>query len=146
MSQVGSSWQIDDLVAEVLEALQVGASGDGKRIDGRALAVKASPIRGNSSRLVVGMAALPPDFSTLSHSHEAEEVAFAISGSGWVEIDGVPYPLRQGTVLVTPSGAVHITHADSGHDPLVLFWLYAPPGSEARWIDPERHQTSGHAG
>src|SRR5438552_3598241 len=76
------SWQLDDLAAEILGALASGGSGDGKVIDGRALAVKASPMRENSSKITVGTAALPPDFSTRPHSHDAEEVAIFLSGSG----------------------------------------------------------------
>jgi quercetin dioxygenase-like cupin family protein len=139
------SWQLDELAAEILDALRSGGSGDGKVIDGRALAVKASPMRENSSKITVGTAALPPGFSTLPHSHDAEEVAIFLSGSGRVEIDGVPHPVRQGTVLLTPSGAGHVTISDPGA-PLVVLWFYAPPGSEARWLEPDRHPTAGHAG
>jgi hypothetical protein len=75
-------WQLDDLKDEILEALEQGAAGDGKLIDGRALAVKASPARANSTHLVVGTAALPPSFKTLPHSHEADEIAvFLFLGS-----------------------------------------------------------------
>ena len=67
------SWQLDELAGEILEALRSGGSGDGKVIDGRALAVKASPMRENSTKITVGTAALPPGFSTRPHSHDAEE-------------------------------------------------------------------------
>ena len=140
------SWQLDELIAEALAGLEHGEAGDAKRIDGRALAVKASPIKGNSEHIVTGMAALPPGFSTRSHSHSAEEVAVFLRGSGRVDIDGVTHPVSAGTILLTPSDLVHVTHSDSGDEPLVVLWFYAPPGSEARWVEPERHATSGHAG
>ena len=92
------------------------------------------------------MAALPPGFTTRAHSHAAEEVAVFLRGSGRVEIDGVPHRVEAGTVLVTPSDLVHVTHSDPGGEPLVVLWFYAPPGSEARWVEPERHETAGHAG
>jgi len=140
------NWSLDSLSSEITSALSSGEFGDGKLIDGRALAVKASPMKANSSKIVVGTAALPPGFSTPSHSHEAEEVALFLSGSGSVDIDGVAYPVTAGTVLLTPSNTVHITHSNPGDEPLVVLWLYAPPGSEARWVEPDKHETSGHAG
>ena len=144
--QTAPSWQLDELVAGILKTLSAGDSGEGKLIDGRALAVKASPALGNSTRIVYGLAALPPGFHTRPHSHEAEEIAVVLSGAGSVEIDGVMHPLRKSTILLTPSGVGHVTHSDPGDDPLVILWFYAPPGSEVRWIDPDKHRTDGHAG
>lgn len=140
------SWTLDELVAEALDGLASGEAGDAKRIDGRALAVKASPMKGNSEYIVTGVAALPPDFSTRAHSHAAEEVALVLRGSGRIVIDDVVHPVAEGTLLVTPADTVHVTHSDPGADPLVVLWFYAPPGSEARWVEPERHDTAGHAG
>lgn len=130
-----AQWQLDDLRAEISEALSTGASGDARLIEGRAIAVKASPFRANSTRIVVGTSALPPGFVTTPHSHEAEEVAVFLSGSGTVEIDGVANRVAAGTVLLTPSNAVHVTYSDPGSTPLVALWFYAPPGSEARWLE-----------
>lgn len=140
------SWTTAELTAEILSALEEGESGDAKRIDGRALAVKASPLKGNSEHIVTGMAALPPGFSTRAHSHSAEEIAVVLQGSGVVDIDGVGHPIETGTLLVTPADLVHVTHNGSDSEPLVVLWFYAPPGSEARWVEPEKHETAGHAG
>ena len=145
-SPFAPSWTIDELTAEVLAGLESGEAGDAKRIDGRALAVKASPMKGKSEYIVTGMAALPPGFTTKAHSHSAEEIAVFLRGSGSVDIDGVRHPVSAGTVLVTPSDLVHVTHSDPGTEPLVVLWFYAPPGSEARWVEPEKHETAGHAG
>ena len=139
------SWTMAELTAEILAGLADGESGDARLIDGRALAVKASPMKGNSEHIVTGVAALPPGFSTRAHSHSAEEVAVVLQGSGSVDIDGVLHPIETGTVLVTPADLVHVTHNGSDADPLVVLWFYAPPGSEARWVDPEKHETAGHA-
>jgi quercetin dioxygenase-like cupin family protein len=139
------NWSLDELIAEGLAGLATGESGDAKRIDGRALAVKASPMRSNSTHIVVGTATLPPGFSTRPHSHSAEEVAVVLRGSGWVDIDGAPHRITQGTLLVTPADLVHVTHSDPGEEPLVVLWFYAPPGAEARWVEPEKHETAGHA-
>jgi gentisate 1,2-dioxygenase len=140
------SWQIDELIAEATAALESGEHGDAKRIDGRALSVKASPMKGNSQHIATGMAVVPPGLATRAHSHSAEEIAVFLRGSGRVDIDGVAHPVSAGTVLVTPSDLVHVTFADPGDEPLVVLWFYAPPGSEARWVEPERHETAGHAG
>ena len=140
------SWQLEELIKEILKTLSSGDTGDGKMVDGRALAVKASPERGNSTRIVFGLAALPPGFQTRPHSHEAEEIAVVLSGAGSVEIDGVMHPVRKSTILLTPSGAGHITHSDPGDEPLLILWFYAPPGSELRWIEPDKHRTDGYAG
>jgi len=128
-------WRLEELKAEITEALRTGGSGDGRLIEGRAIAVKASPFRENSARIVVGTSALPPGFVTTPHSHEAEEVAVFLSGSGTVEIDGVPNRVAAGTVLLTPSNSVHVSYSDPGTTPLVALWFYAPPGSEARWLE-----------
>ena len=139
------SWSLDALMAEALAGLELGESGDAKRIDGRALAVKASPLKGNSEHITCGVAALPPGFSTRAPSHSAEEIAVVLRGSGRGTIDDVDPRIQAGTVLVTPSDLVHVTHADPGVEPLIVLWFYAPPGSEARWLEPERHETAGHA-
>ena len=144
---MAATWTLDDLVAEGLAALASGtSSGDAKVIDGRVLAVKASPAKGSSVHITMGTATLPPGFSTRPHSHSAEEVAIVLRGSGRVDIDGVGHPVSQGSILLTPSDLVHVTHSDPGDEPLVILWFYAPPGAEARWIQPERHDTAGHAG
>ena len=129
-----TSMSFDSLKQEALRALAEGGYGDGRVFDGRVIAVKTTPAKGNGSAIAVGTAALPAGYRTPPHSHPAEEVAVFLSGRGGVDIDGVVYPVEEGTVLVTPSDSVHATFADEGA-PLVILWFYAPPGSEARWLD-----------
>lgn len=129
-----TSMRFDELTNEALRALEEGGYGDGKMFDGRVIAVKTTPVKGNGSALVVGTAALPAGYETPPHSHEAEEVAIIISGKGGVEIDGEIFPVSEGTVLVTPSNSVHKTFSDED-SPLVVLWVYGPPGSESRWLD-----------
>ena len=124
-------WMVSDPAGEIERALAEGGAGDGRLVEGRATAVKASPGKGNTSRIVMGTSCLPPNFSTVTHSHEAEEVSVVLSGGGWVDIDGTPNPLERGMVLFAPSNLPHRTH--SGPDGLTVLWFYAPPGSEARW-------------
>ncbi|HYM84404.1 MAG TPA: cupin domain-containing protein [Candidatus Dormibacteraeota bacterium] len=138
------TWDLAALQTQALAALRAGGQDDAKLIDGRILAVKASPMLGNSSQIVVGTACLPPGFATRAHSHEAEEVSMILAGSGRIEIDGVAHPVSAGTIVLTPANAVHVTHSE-GSEPLVVLWFYAPPGSEARWVEPDKHETAGHA-
>jgi quercetin dioxygenase-like cupin family protein len=128
-----TSMSIGELKDEALRALAEGGFGDGRVHDGRVVAVKTTPLKGNGSAIVVGTAALPPGYRTPPHSHAAEEVAVFISGSGGVDIDGEVYPVVEGTVLVTPADSIHTTFADES-GPLVVLWFYAPPGSEDRWL------------
>lgn len=129
-----TSMTFEGLKSEVLRALDEGGYGDGRMFDGRVISVKTTPAKGNASAIAVGAAALPAGYTTPPHSHVSEEVAVFLSGSGGVDIDGVVYPVEEGTVLVTPSNSVHTTFADE-NGPLVVLWFYAPPGSEARWLE-----------
>ena len=122
-----------DLKTEILRALEEKGFGDGIMHDGRVIAVKTSPAKDNGSAIVVGTAALPPGYTTPTHSHASEEVAVFLSGSGGVDIDGEVFPVKEGTVLVTPANSTHTTFSDDS-GPLIVLWFYAPPGSEARWL------------
>ena len=130
-----TGWLLTDLSDEIERALAEGGAGDGSLVEGRAIAVKASPERGNSSKIVMGTSCLPPHFSTVPHSHEAEEVTVVLSGGGWMDIGGTPHTLQPGGIILAPSNLPHQTH--SGPDGLTVLWFYAPPGSEARWLDAE---------
>ncbi len=82
--------------------------------DGRVVAVKTTPARDNASAIAIGTAALPAGYTTPPHSYPAEEVAVFLSGRGGVGIDGVVYPVEEGTVLVIPAASVHTTFVDEG--------------------------------
>lgn len=128
-----TSMTFDSLRDEALRALAEDGYGDGVAHDGRIVAVKTTPLKGNGSAIVVGTAALPAGYRTPPHTHEAEEVAVCLSGTGGVDIDGTVFPMEPGTVLVTPSNSLHATFSDDA-EPLVVLWFYAPPGSEGRWL------------
>lgn len=135
-SLVGAGlWHTKALAEEVTVALNTGGRfADGVTVDGRAIAVKASPLLGNATNLAIGTAALPAGYSSPAHTHQAEEVALIVSGSGIVEIAGRPHRVEAGSLLLTPANAPHTTHADAGSEGLVIIWIYAPAGSEARWL------------
>lgn len=127
-------WNHADLVARGLEALEQGGVPGAPLVEGRVMSVKATPVNGTSSKMAIGVSVLPAGFSTPEHDHEAEELATVISGTGVITIDGVDYPVKPGDAVLTPSRSRHVTTA--GPDaPLVVFWTYAPAGSEQRWLD-----------
>jgi mannose-6-phosphate isomerase-like protein (cupin superfamily) len=82
----------------------------------------------------MGISVLPAGYATPSHHHEAEEVATVLSGRGAIVIDGVEFPVAAGSVVLTPSMSEHVTVA-SPDGPLVVWWVYAPAGSEQRWLE-----------
>lgn len=126
-------WQHDEIVAAGLKALEDGGHDGAPVIDGRVLSVKATPVNSTSKSMAIGMAVLPAGYSTPPHDHEAEELATVLSGSGTITIDGVAHPVRAGTVVLTPSRSHHVTTAGP-EAPLVVWWTYAPAGSEDRWL------------
>ena len=127
-------WNHQELVAQGLQMLADGGDDRSALIEGRILSVKATPENGSSSKMAVGMAVLLADYEVPAHHHEAEELATILSGSGAIIIDGVEHPVSAGDVVLTPSNSVHITKSGP-EGPMVVFWTYAPAGSENRWLE-----------
>jgi quercetin dioxygenase-like cupin family protein len=126
-------WNHQDIVAEGLAALAAGGVPGAPMIEGRIMGVRGTPENGKTSRMAVGLSVLPPGFATPSHHHVAEELATVLSGHGTIVIDGTPYPVGPGSVVLTPSESEHVTVA-SPEEPMVVWWVYAPAGSEQRWL------------
>lgn len=132
-----SRFVVRNLDALAQSALDVLASGVGTDdfpiIQGRVLAVQASPDLKSSEDMAWGVAALPAELSAPEHRHRAEEFAMILRGSGSITIAGEVIPVAEGSVVVTPPYLPHMTTA--GPDgPLVVYWVYGPAGSEARWL------------
>ncbi|MDH3248671.1 MAG: cupin domain-containing protein [Acidimicrobiia bacterium] len=133
---------MNEFVVENLQALAHGAlavleSGVGTDefplIEGRVLAVQASPELGSSDDMAWGISALPSGYSVPEHTHRAEEFAMIVRGSGTITIDDREIPVSEGSVVVTPPHRPHLTTA--GQDgPMVVYWVYGPAGSENRWL------------
>lgn len=126
-------WQHAELVDAGLDALRRGGVDGDPLIEGRVLSVKATPENNTSSKMAVGVAVLPAGFATQPHDHEAEELATVLSGRGKMIIDGIEYEVEEGSIVLVPSGLEHVTTA-SDDGPLVVWWAYAPAGSEKRWL------------
>lgn len=135
-----SKYVVRDLQALADGALAVLESGQGTDefplLEGRVLAVQASPELESSEDMAWGIAALPAGFSVPEHTHRAEEFAMILRGSGSITIEDEEIPVREGSVVVTPPHLRHLTTA--GPDgPMVVYWVYGPAGSESRWLERE---------
>lgn len=124
---------LNTLAEEGLSALAAGGNSRFPLIGGRILSVQATPEQETSSDMALGVAVLPPGFSTPDHTHRAEEIAIILRGSGVITIEDEQIEVSEGSVVVTPPHLNHVTTA-SADGPLVVFWVYAPAGSETRWL------------
>lgn len=83
-----------------------------------------------SSHLVAGVTVFEPGEQCAPHNHpESEEFNVVLKGSG-VALDvtaGTEIPFKERDWIFIPKGHVHI-HRNTGNEPLMLLWCYAPPG------------------
>jgi quercetin dioxygenase-like cupin family protein len=71
----------------------------------------------------------PGDKVWPAHSHpNGEEVIYIIQGSGRVLVDGEVAPVKTGTTVLFPRGAVHMLH-NTGREPMKVVCFFAPPTS-----------------
>ena len=127
---------IDAMVNEAVAALEAGGTEQHPLIDGRVVAVFATPDDSTWARMAMGISVLPPGYSTPAHQHPAEEFATIVRGTGSITIDGEVVPVGPGDLVVTPPDSVHVT-TSSPDDQLVIHWSYGPAGSEQRWLQAE---------
>ncbi|MHB8397400.1 MAG: cupin domain-containing protein [Candidatus Limnocylindrales bacterium] len=135
-------WSLEDLRREMLDALEQGGHPQGRLVEGRIVAVLATPAAGSATELAFGFSAIPSGKRTEPHSHAAEEIAFVLSGSGTVQINDESFDVNGGSVLLTPSWSVHQTTV-TGREPMLSLWVYAPAGSEGRWLPPSEPIRNG---
>ena len=126
-------WSSDAFADEAVQALQQHGHLTGRFLNGRVVGVLRSPHIDNATYVAVGFSTIPPGLSTEAHHHVAEEIAYVVSGTGFVEIGDETFTLAPGSVIFTPSEALHRTTA-TGTVPLVSAWVYSPAGSETRWL------------
>ncbi len=84
-----------------------------------------------SEDMAWGVSALPRSYSTPEYTHRAEEFALIMRGEGTMTIDDVEIDVEPGSVVATPPHARHVTRSGPV-EPLVVFWVYGPAGSESR--------------
>jgi len=126
-------FNLEEMKLEMTEALKNGSHPRGRLLNGRIVVVLATPDNGTAKDLAIGLSAIPPGLSTEEHSHPAEEIATVLAGEGIVYIDDVPFPVTAGSVIYTPSNARHRTIV-TGDETYLSWWMYAPAGSESRWL------------
>lgn len=127
------SWTMASLREQLEADLIAPTPSLGQWIDGRLVGVLASPELKSASQLALGVSALPQGLRVPVHQHVAEEIAVVLGGEGEIVIGDEVHHVKEGDVILTPSGAPHYTAA--GNDqPLLVMWTYAPPGSERRWL------------
>jgi len=124
---------LDDMVEEAAAALEAGGTARFPLIEGRIVAVFATPDDSTSARMAMGISVLPAGYSTPAHHHPAEEFAMIVRGTGSITIDGEVIPVGPGDLVVTPPDSEHIT-TSSADSQLVVYWSYGPAGSEQRWL------------
>jgi quercetin dioxygenase-like cupin family protein len=68
----------------------------------------------------------PGDKVRPAHSHpHGEEVIYIIRGAGRVMVDGEVTPVKAGSVVLFPRGAVHMLH-NTGADEMKVVCFFAP--------------------
>jgi quercetin dioxygenase-like cupin family protein len=88
--------------------------GEGESLMGGNLIVKVSPKSGSKS-IMVGMQRMPPKFQIPEHTHRQDEVVLVYRGSGTARLDGVSYPVTEGSIVFVPPGAWHgFTASETG--------------------------------
>jgi mannose-6-phosphate isomerase-like protein (cupin superfamily) len=87
----------------------------------------------------VGVAELPPGISGdfRPHRHEQAEVYYVLSGEGIVTISGVEHPVRPGTAVFIPGGALHGAVNTGAHLLRLLYVFPAASFDEVRYEFPE---------
>ncbi len=97
-------------------------------LPGRSLRWLVTPERTNAERLSVCMIRVPPGESVRpAHCHpNGEEAIHIIHGSGRVLVDGETAPVREGSTVLFPQGAVHMLQ-NTGPEEMKVICFFAPP-------------------
>jgi quercetin dioxygenase-like cupin family protein len=74
--------------------------------------------------LSAGLAEVPPGGSLQPHRHAEPELYFVVAGSGRLELDGEPRPLRAGDAVFIPGNALHGVRC-TGDETLRFFYAFA---------------------
>jgi quercetin dioxygenase-like cupin family protein len=91
--------------------------------------IKVDPSRG-SNNIALGTQQVPKRAGIRVHQHqEADEVLFALEGTGFGILGDRRIPIEKGSAIYIPRGVWHgVKNPDSE---LLLLWVVAPPGLEA---------------
>jgi putative monooxygenase len=86
--------------------------------------VSEHTVGGNSSAL--GYSVFRPGTSTADLSHQVEELAYIVSGSGVIRLEDEDVPVAAGQALYVPARVWH-TVVNPGHDDLVMVFAFPSP-------------------
>ena len=86
--------------------------------------VTGARVGGNASSL--GYSVFTPDTVLTPVKHEAEEVAYVVSGSGELRLDDGVVPVRAGDAMHIPAGVWHAV-ANTGDEDVVMVFGFAHP-------------------
>lgn len=81
-------------------------------------------LTGNTASL--GYSVFTPGCVTGMVAHETEEVAYVLSGSGELRLDGEPVPFRAGQGLHVPAGIWHAV-ANTGDEDVIMVFGFPHP-------------------
>jgi quercetin dioxygenase-like cupin family protein len=81
-------------------------------------------LQGNSASL--GYSVFTPGCVTAMVSHETEEVAYVLSGSGELRLDGESVPFAAGQGLFVPAGTWHAV-ANTGEEDVIMVFGFPHP-------------------
>jgi mannose-6-phosphate isomerase-like protein (cupin superfamily) len=87
-----------------------------------------------SSGLTLGIARVPGGGNLAAHRHEHAEVYLVLDGTGVVTIDGEPSPVRQGTGVFIPGGAIHSVRSTGPTDLRFAYVFAADSFSDVTYV------------
>ena len=86
--------------------------------------VTTGRVEGNTASL--GYSVFTPGTVLPPVKHETEEVAYVVSGSGELRLDGEAQPFREGDALHIPAGVWHAVANTGGEDVVMVFGFPHP--------------------
>lgn len=101
---------------------------EAKDVPGRTLRWLFSPDDGKAKHCSMNVVEIGPHETVRpAHAHpNAEEIIYAVSGSGKVYVDGAVDDLPEGAAVLFPAGSVHMVR-NPNPEPLKLTCFFAPP-------------------
>ena len=105
-----------------------------KQINERRIKVLASPTSSiKRQQFSVGMSLIEPGKIHEEHKHDGnEELIVVMGGEGMAKIAGQEFAVGYGSVIAIDPGDYH-GFVNTGHQPLILLWIYDPPGAESKF-------------
>jgi quercetin dioxygenase-like cupin family protein len=79
-----------------------------------------------ANRSSLGYSVFAPGSVTAMVSHETEEVAFVVAGSGELQLDGASVPFAAGEGLFVPAGTWHAV-ANTGDENVIMVFGFPHP-------------------